>query len=65
MARRRKSTNRIPKRLRLIDNRKPRRRARKTGSRSQYGAIFFAILAVTVASTLGFFGIVASVLAGS
>lgn len=41
------------------------RRNRASTRRSHYGSVFFAVLAVTVASALGFFGIVASVLAGS
>lgn len=31
----------------------------------QYGVIFFVVLAVTIASALGFMGVMASVLAGS
>lgn len=42
-------------------------RSRKTQlhQRSHFGTVFFVVLAVTVASMLGFVGLVASVLAGS
>ena len=61
----RRKARKVPKNLRLINKKSPKRSARNMSRRSQYGAIFFAVLAVTVASTVGFFGIVASVLAGS
>ena len=42
-----------------------RRRQTRLHQRSPFGAVFFVVLAVTVASMLGFVGVVASVLAGS
>ncbi len=42
-----------------------RKSSRTSSRRSYYGSAFFAVLAITVASTIGFFGLVASVLAGS
>jgi hypothetical protein len=41
------------------------RRTRDIPRQSGYGPIFFVILGVTIASALGFLGVVASVLAGS
>ncbi len=61
----RRKARKVPKNLRLINKNGSKRRNRKISRRNQYGAIFFAVLAVTVASMVGFFGIVASVLAGS
>ncbi|HXF61278.1 MAG TPA: hypothetical protein VNK95_06660 [Caldilineaceae bacterium] len=40
-------------------------RRRQAPPKSGYGPIFFLILGITVASALGFLGVVASVLAGS
>ena len=40
-------------------------RARQAPPRPTYGPIFFVVLGVTIASAIGFVGVVASVLAGS
>jgi hypothetical protein len=52
---------------RTTTNRRRTSAARKRSGprRSAYGPIFFLILAVTVASAVGFLGVVASVLAGT
>ena len=50
---------------RTPSKRAARKRSSASRSRSRFGTAFFVVLAVTMASTLGFFGIVASVLAGS
>jgi hypothetical protein len=45
--------------------RSQRRRKPRLQQRSNFGTVFFVVLAVTAASMLGFVGLVASVLAGS
>ena len=58
-------TRKTSNRLSIGSKRTAPRRSRKVNTRSHYGSMFFAVLALTVVSTAGFFGIVASVLAGS
>lgn len=41
------------------------RRKRSAPPRQKYGPIFFVIMGVTIASAIGFMGVVASVMAGS
>jgi hypothetical protein len=41
------------------------RTRRQSPPRQRYGPIFFLVMGVTVASAIGFLGVVASVLAGS
>jgi hypothetical protein len=41
------------------------RRKRSAPARQKYGAIFFVVMGVTIASAIGFMGVVASVMAGS
>lgn len=41
------------------------RTRRQAPPRQRYGPLFFVVLGVTVASAIGFVGVVASVLAGS
>ena len=68
VARRRRSSRRsvvkTPKRFILQGGKKSRRRGRPSKRKGRYGSVFFAVLVVTVASTIGFFGLVASVIAG-
>ena len=40
------------------------RRKRSTPPRQKYGPIFFVVMGVTIASAIGFLGVVASVMAG-
>lgn len=41
-----------------------RRVSERTAPRSKFGPVFFIVMGVTIASALGFVGVVASVLAG-
>jgi hypothetical protein len=41
------------------------RRKRNAPPRQKYGVIFFVVMGVTIASAIGFMGVVASVMAGS
>ncbi len=63
MATKRKSFDATFTRTEAIRRRSARKR-KSAPPRSGYGPIFFIVMGVTIASALGFLGVVASVLAG-
>lgn len=66
MATKRKTFDATFTRTEAVRRRSKARRQRKSApARTGYGPIFFVIMGVTIASALGFLGVVASVLAGT
>lgn len=66
MATKRKTFDATFARTEAVRRRSKARRQRKSPPpRSGYGPIFFVVMGITIASALGFLGVVASVLAGS